>query len=281
MTSEPATKPARRGSFTEGSLDCVGLGIRAVAETTPEVRALIQQADRVFSVVSDSFSLAWLRQQNPEIEPLNELYAVWKDRRQTYAEMVERILAAVCAGQRVCAVAYGHPGVFVDPFHEAVDRARKLGLRARMLPAVSAQDCLIADLGIDPGVHGCQSFDATDFVVHRRVFDARSQLLLWQIGIVGNLKYYQDNLRTARGLAVLTDVLLERYPASHGVVLYEAATHPIFDSRTDQLRLCDLRGARVTAMTTLYVPPGGPSVPDPEMLARLRLTTKAPKAAMG
>ena len=50
------------------------------------------------------------------------------------SEMVEEILAAVREGKRVCAVFYGHPGVYVKPSHEAVRRARKEGFEARMLP---------------------------------------------------------------------------------------------------------------------------------------------------
>jgi hypothetical protein len=35
-----------------------------------------------------------------------------------------------------------------------------------MLPAISAEDCLFADLGVDPADHGCPSYEATDFLVH-------------------------------------------------------------------------------------------------------------------
>ena len=41
------------------------------------------------------------------------------------------------AGFRVCAVFYGHPGVFVYPSHEAIRRARAEGFAARMLPALT------------------------------------------------------------------------------------------------------------------------------------------------
>src|SRR5437773_2103233 len=78
------------------------------------------------------------------------LSAPGKPRRETYAEMVEELLAPVRAGHNVCAAFYGHPGVFVNPGHEAIRRARAEGFPARMLPAVSALDCLVADLGIDP-----------------------------------------------------------------------------------------------------------------------------------
>ena len=78
--------------------------------------------------------------------------------------MADAIVAEVELGKTVCAVFYGHPGVFARPSHLAIERTRALGHRAEMLPAVSAEDCLFADLGVDPG-DGCQSFEATNFVV--------------------------------------------------------------------------------------------------------------------
>jgi hypothetical protein len=90
----------------------------------------------------------------------------------------------------VCVVFYGHPGVFVQPAHEAIRVARLEGFTARMLPGISAEDCLFADIEVDPGVYACQSFEATDFLVRKRKFDPRSPLVLWQIGSIGDLYYH-------------------------------------------------------------------------------------------
>ena len=79
---------------------------------------------------------------------------------------------------------YGHPGVFVRPSHEAIARARAEGHQARMLPAVSAEDCLFADLGVDPATHGCASFDATTFLARPRPVDSSAGLVLWQVAAV-------------------------------------------------------------------------------------------------
>ena len=54
--------------------------------------------------------------------------------------------------------------VFVQPSHESIAIARLEGFSARMLPGISAEDCLFADIGLDPGKDGCQSFEATDFL---------------------------------------------------------------------------------------------------------------------
>ena len=63
-------------------------------------------------------------------------------------------------------------------------RARAEGFGARMLPAVSAEDCLFADLGIDPGPRGLQAYEATYFFRTRPPVDPRATLLLLQVGML-------------------------------------------------------------------------------------------------
>ena len=99
--------------------------------------------------------------------------------------MAEAILEPVRAGKRVCAAFYGHPGVFVLPSHEAIARARAEGFDATMLPGVSAEDCLVADLGVDPARNGLQSYEAGDFLRRRPAIEPTTALVLWQIGVVG------------------------------------------------------------------------------------------------
>jgi len=189
--------------------------------------------------------------------------------------MVERILAAVRRGLDVCAVFYGHPGVFVSPSHEAIRRAREEGFPARMLPAVSAEDCLFADLGLNPGATGCQSYEATDFLVRRRRVDPSAALVLWQVGIVGRLDHAPDG-DTSR-LPVLVDYLLRSYPPDHETVIYEAAPYPVCDPVVERVALRDVPSAGVGRLATLYLPPIARRAPDPDMLARLGI----PEAHIG
>lgn len=55
-----------------------------------------------------------------------------------------------------------------------------------MLPGVPAEDCLFADLGVDPGVAWWQSYDATPFLVYRPQFDTSAGLVLWQLDALGH-----------------------------------------------------------------------------------------------
>lgn len=153
-----------------GSLVVVGVGI-ALGQTTLEAKAHVEAADKVYYLVSNPSAVLWLEQLNATAESLYSFYEVGKPRLQSYDDMVDRVVSAVRAGQAVCAAFYGHPGVFADPGHRAVKVARSEGYPARMLPGVSAEDYLFADLGIDPSRCGCQSYEASDFLICGRLFD--------------------------------------------------------------------------------------------------------------
>src|ERR1019366_5373545 len=137
------------------------------------------------------------------------------------AARTARILRGVRAGRRVCAALYGHPGVFVHAGHEAIRIAREEGHRARMLAAISSEDCLFADLGVDPGVTGCQSYEATNFLMRRRNIDVSVPLVLWQIGVIGIFDHRP--LDGPGGLGVLAEVLGDAYGFEHEAIIYEAS----------------------------------------------------------
>jgi uncharacterized protein YabN with tetrapyrrole methylase and pyrophosphatase domain len=252
----------------KGELAFVGTGLYAAGQTTPESLATIREAERLFHLVVDPISRLWLDELHPSAESLFDAYAHEKPRRASYDEMEARVLAPVRQGQSVCAALYGHPGVLVDPSHHAIAQARLEGYAARMLPGVSSEDCLFADLGIDPAARGCQSFEATDFLVHKRGFDSRSALILWQIGAIGVTTYRREELWSRGGLKILTQALQRSYPKGHRVAVYEAPRFAIGEPSIQVLPLANLGRARVSTSSTLYVPPidspvSSPSFPDP------------------
>jgi hypothetical protein len=237
-----------------GSLVVVGTGICGIAQTTLEAVACMERAEKLFYTVIEPTTALWIRGINPAAISLTELYGEGKDRTTTYKEMTARIVDAVRGGFRVCAVFYGHPGVLVQSTHNAIRRLRREGYQARMLPAVSADGCLFADLGLNPGDAGIQSFEATDFLLSKRRFDATSSLLLWQVGVLGESDARQGATCRPDRLATLTRVLRTHYPATHVVVLYYASTFPGRRFIAKRIRLRDLPRAVVYPMAMLYVP---------------------------
>jgi uncharacterized protein YabN with tetrapyrrole methylase and pyrophosphatase domain len=262
--------------MTTASLTIVGTGIQVAAQTTVQARAHMEQADKLLYLVADPATAYWIKSMKPDAESLQPLYQEGKNRIDTYREMVERILECLREGGAVCVAFYGHPGVFVYPSHEAIKRARSEGFNATMLPGISAEDCLFADLGIDPGESGCQSFEATDFLVYRRRFDPNVALVIWQIGVVGELGYRVDRMYSREGLDVLVETLRKTYGPDHEVVVYEAAQYPVCDPVIETVTLARIHDAHVTPISTLYVPPRQKATPDRAMLKRLGISIRQP-----
>jgi hypothetical protein len=191
----------------------------------------------------------------------------------TYVQMIERILEEVRSGKNVCALFYGHPGVFVTPSHNAITIARQEGYDAVMLPAVSAEDCLYADLGVDPSIPGLQIYEATDFLLRKRQVDTTVNLVLFQVGCVGDLGFKFGGY-VNENFGVLIDYLEEIYGPDHMVVNYVANVftgQPVIDRHTiAEYRNPDI-ASKVSGVSTFFIEAAGVAQTDVEMGRKLGL----------
>lgn len=258
------------GTTKKGSLIAVGSGIKSVSHLTMEAKARIEWADQVLICVADGVTDSYVRTLNPNVEDLHVYYGQGKRRRITYADMAERACSFVRRGLNVVIVMYGHPGVFVNPTFAAMNTLRAEGYHCEMLPGVSAEDCLIADLEIDPALEGLQTYEATAFLVRHITIDVHVPLVLWQVGVVGEAGYERQGF-DGHNLHVLVERLSELYAPDHEIVIYEAAQHPLADPRIRVHRLDALRATDVTGISTMFVPPLAPAKPDMAMAERLGL----------
>jgi hypothetical protein len=253
----------------KGSYTAVGLGMMLGAHISPRSRSEIEHADVVFGLVSDAIVELWLQEMRPDMRSLQPYYAEGKRRTHSYREMIGAMLTEVRAGRRVCGVFYGHPGVFAQVPHHTIAQARAEGFAAEMHAGISAEDCLYADLGIDPGTYGCQHYEASQLLFYRRRLDPTAYLVLWQIGVVGDRSV--SRFETGAAYRRLLQELLaeEGYPAGHEVIVYEAATLPITPPRMERLPLSALVDAQLSLQSTLVVPPARAMVRNEAMLARI------------
>ncbi|MDX1625341.1 MAG: SAM-dependent methyltransferase [Wenzhouxiangellaceae bacterium] len=255
------------GPARAGALVIVGAGIQLGRHVAERALSEIRAADRVFAML-DPFALDWLRSLRPDCENLARFYAAGRDRRETYRDMERVLVEAVRAGERTCAVFYGHPGVFADVPHGAIRAVRALGLPARMEPGISAEACLYADLGLDPGERGVISMEATQFLVHERRPDPTMLLVLWQVALAGDLALKEFSADPDR-LRVLVAKLAETYAPDTETILYEAAQLPVQRFRADRMPLAALPEAEYREFTTLVIPACAGPEPDDEWLERL------------
>ncbi|WP_394199879.1 SAM-dependent methyltransferase [Shewanella waksmanii] len=253
----------------QGSIICVGVGMTMGSHLTPLSRDYIEKADVVFSLMSDGIVEQWIEAMNPDVRSLQPYYEEGVSRLVSYQNMLDAMMTEVRAGKNVVGAFYGHPGVFAMVPHKAVALAKSEGYFAHMEPGISAEDCLIADLGIDPGRVGCQQYEASQFMFYRRNIDPSAYLILWQPGIAGDLTLAKFSTESDYR-AILVRLLLEHYPADHQVILYEAKTLPINTPRIEQLALEDLTNAIIHLHTTLVIPPSKPLVSNEALISELK-----------
>jgi hypothetical protein len=182
--------------------------------------------------------------------------------------MIDAMLTEVRAGKRVCGAFYGHPGVFAWPPHQALEIARSEGYPAHMEPGISAEDCLYADLGIDPGKVGCQHYEASQFMVFRRVIDTSAYLVLWQVGVAGDRTLARFHTGAAYR-QVLVDLLARDYNLGHEIIVYKVATLPVQSPRIERLPLGALPDAQIDMHVTVVIPPATAMQPNHEVRERL------------
>jgi len=266
-----------KNKTSKGSLIVVGVGIQAVRHITLEAQQAIENSDKVIYYVVDPITQIWIKKLRPDAESLHKYYVETEDRRtQIYSKMVEHIMKRVRQGFSTCLVLYGHPGVFTTGVTKpAIKMAEKEGFMVNMQPGISAEDYLFAQLFVDPGDSGCQSFEATQFLVHRRKFDTFCHLILWQIGIIGQLGFHPSN-DSRPGLVVLTDYLKQYYDSKHEVYVYRASAYTIAKPIIQRIPLYKLPEAYVDFIGTLYVPPiaAGAGTIDKKMAQRLGLAKR-------
>jgi hypothetical protein len=245
------------GIWSSKGLTVVGMGMRAGLHMTVETKLAIEQASRVLYIVGDPVSEACIRRLNPAAVSLGNMYERGKPRIEIYESIIARILGELDSASDVCFAIYGHPGVLAYPAWESIRRARATGKRARMLPAISTEDSLFADLGIDIGRSGMQSFEATRFLFNKYNFDPCVGLVLWQISVLGERDWNLANSGAHARLEVLTGYLMKFYGPEHEVFLYHAPEFPTSRPLVERVALRDLPKAEFIAISTLYIPPAG------------------------
>lgn len=260
-----------------GRLICIGTGICSMEHLTLGAKKHIECADMVFGVMPNTLIDKWIEDMNPNYISMQKHYSHGKSRQQTYTEMAQSMVEEVRAGKYVCCALYGHPGVIASIGHMAISLARREGYNAKMEPGISAEDCLFADLDIDPGYFGCQNYEVTQLLFYKHAIDPYALLILWHISLAGEhtLKRFDTS---QNNLQLTVEYLHQWYPLEHKVVIYEAPFMPGGRVRADKIPLHNLPVAQLNPASTLVIPPVNAREFDSETLARFGLKeTDLPK----
>jgi hypothetical protein len=133
---------------------------------TPEARTCLERAGEV--LVCDERAAHQLRDDYPRAP-----------RARAVGEgVVSEALAALRRGGIVCAAFSGHPCYGAPALPGLLARARAEGFAAQVFPGISAEDCLFAALGVDPGKTGRVLLPTAGFPGACRCFEPSASLVL-------------------------------------------------------------------------------------------------------
>lgn len=255
--------------MVQNTLIIVGTGIKFMSHLTTEAKASIEQSDKVFYLLNDPLMEEWVKQTNTSSESLDFLYLTDQHRSVSYNSIADYVIDSLNKYGTVCFVTYGHPTVLDHPALIASNKAIEKNYNVTILPAISAEDCLYADLKIDPMQSGCQSFEATDLLVYQRDFDSSSHLIIWQASVIG-VTNQPLNHDPRKGLSILTSYLSPKYSMEHEVIIYEAAQYPNFHPKIERTSLGLLAEHKISRKSTLYIPPAYQKLPDKKLIEKLK-----------
>ena len=239
-------------------ISIISSGIRSIHDLTLEARNVLSDSDIVFYLFSDLFSINYIRSISKKSVNLKQFYKSNKKLNETYQNIVDVVMSAASNSVNVSVIFYGHAGVFCKPSHEIKRRAILNNLKFRFLPGISAEDCMVADLGYDPG-EGSQVFEASSLLFNQQKLDVNIHNVIYQIGVIEKEEQTYNLHTKYQYLNDFFNYLLSFYPETHLVTNYIASPF-YFQTSTihtfflkDGFKIENLE--KISGNSTLYIPP--------------------------
>jgi precorrin-3B methylase len=250
------------------SLTIVGLGIRPIDHLTPESKRAIAKAKNVLFVDTTPGTAAFLQTMCSRVTDLSVEYRSGEVRTGIYRRQAAIVLNAAIEQAPVVFAMHGHPTVFSYVTSLLTAACTVLDMDHKILPGVSSTATILASLGIDPGVQGLFTVEATDLLLRQRPLQPDVPTLIWQIGNVMSRIHHTRQNRPDRFIP-FQRYLLRYYAADHPIDIAYSSPHPLVpDSakRTTVAKLAE-HAEFLHPGATLYLPPRHTRpVMDPHLL---------------
>lgn len=231
-----------------------GLGIKFLSHLTKETEIVIAKSEKILYLANDALFSEWIENKRKNTESLEKLYFSFSNRSDSYEAISQKILSELEIHNDLCFLVYGHPNFLVQITSLLVNIATKKH-EVYILPAISSLDCLLADLCINPGDSGMQLYEATELIIHKRMIDILSHVIIFQPSAVGQKGHIRDKEVIKRGLIILFEYLSSYYSDTHEIVVYEASQYPNSESKITRVTLKQLPKTKISSKSTIYIPP--------------------------
>lgn len=251
-----ASPTHQKNSASNYDLYIVGLGIKNLDQITKETNLVLQKSKKIFYVENGIGVDEYLKNICSDAINLVSEYKENQDRMTAYRAMAARVLHAALHENPITLALYGHPTVFAYPPFLIKKVSEYLGLSVKVLPGISALDCICTDLMIDPGVNGMQMYEATEMLMRERPLLNDVPALIWQIGAIETTLYSQMPSKPER-FEGLKNYLLKFYPPSHQVTSIFSSNYFLMPSTIYHFEIKDIcdHAYHLHAGHTLYIPP--------------------------
>jgi len=205
-------------------LALVGTGIKTVSHLTEEAKGYICNCDKVLYLVNEPLLEIYIKKLAKLSETLETVYFKSELREKVYNNIAKKIHKELEKFDSICVVIYGHPCFFSTPGLLALSYLEN-SIKTVVCPAISAQDCLYADLRFDPASGGMQTFDATEYLLYDKLIDTSSHIVIYQISMVGNLCLPTSKVNM-EAIIFIKKKLLNIYGKGKKAFIYESALYP-------------------------------------------------------
>jgi hypothetical protein len=254
------------------ALYIAGLGLQTVAQITREAEAAMRNSSEVLFLDAGVATRQFLETLCTRVTSLyEESYREERPRVNAYQHIAARVMDAALDHPPVTFAIHGHPLAAAHPPFLILQLAHALDLPVTVLPGISAIDGILADLRLDPVVHGVQMYEATDLLLRRRPLQSDVPAILWQICPLETCLHSMRVSRPER-FSRLVAHLRQYYPPGHEVVAIYCSPHPVAPPEILRFAVEDMGqyAQRIHAGFSLYVPPAGSRpIQDYELLANL------------
>lgn len=247
------------------SLTIIGLGParreHVTMEAVDQLQAAAASGARVYGLAHAREAAARLV-STLQVRSLDYLYALpGVDRPKAYEDLAKMLVRrAFDDGLDVVYLVAGSP-LYVN---DAVLLIRRLcatrGLPLRLIHGVSFVD-LVLDRVYWTGHRGMQLYSAWNVARDGVSLDVETPALLFQLGEFSAGGDALDDRKSTQMLIELRDVLLQRYPPEHPVIILYSSGRPDYRSLGRRLPLKQLAEDTVPVYSNLWLPAvGGPAV---------------------
>jgi len=205
------------------NINIVGSGPCFPTQFTLETINMLNQCDRIFTIINECDCDAYRNLVSKPTENLRNLFLDNQPRYKNYDQVVKYIIGSCEKNISIAYLTYGNPVFYDSITQKLILEAERNNLTCYLAPAVSFLDTMMAALQKDPSP-GLQMYEASVFVGAEIKPRVDVPLILVQVGVFASMyPDFEFKEEKRHSLIPLRDYLLNFYPPETQVTFVRTA----------------------------------------------------------